>query len=93
MIPDPAVSRARRFAEQVVMVTGAGGGIGSAICERFAKEGASVYACDVAAPATEVVVTQLRREGASVETAFLASGRSPHTTGATIDITGADYVR
>jgi 3-oxoacyl-[acyl-carrier protein] reductase len=25
--------------------------------------------------------------------AFLASGRSPHTTGATIDITGADYVR
>ena len=25
--------------------------------------------------------------------AFLASGRSPHTTGATIDITGADNVR
>lgn len=25
--------------------------------------------------------------------AFLASGRSPHTTGATIDITGEDYVR
>jgi NAD(P)-dependent dehydrogenase (short-subunit alcohol dehydrogenase family) len=25
--------------------------------------------------------------------AFLASGRSPHTTGATIDITGADYLR
>lgn len=25
--------------------------------------------------------------------AFLASGRSPHTTGTTIDITGADYVR
>jgi len=25
--------------------------------------------------------------------AFLASGRSPHSTGATIDITGADYVR
>ena len=25
--------------------------------------------------------------------AFLASGRSPHTTGATVDITGADYVR
>ena len=25
--------------------------------------------------------------------AFLASGRSPHTTGATIDITGADHVR
>jgi 3-oxoacyl-[acyl-carrier protein] reductase len=24
---------------------------------------------------------------------FLASGRSRHTTGATIDITGADYVR
>ena len=25
--------------------------------------------------------------------AFLASGRSRHSTGATIDITGADYVR
>ncbi|MGO2620152.1 SDR family oxidoreductase [Glutamicibacter sp. AOP38-B1-38] len=25
--------------------------------------------------------------------AFLASGRSRHVTGATIDITGADYVR
>lgn len=25
--------------------------------------------------------------------AFLASGRSRHTTGATVDITGADYVR
>ena len=25
--------------------------------------------------------------------AFLASGRSRHTTGATIDITGAEYVR
>jgi 3-oxoacyl-[acyl-carrier protein] reductase len=25
--------------------------------------------------------------------AFLASGRAPHTTGATIDVTGADYVR
>lgn len=25
--------------------------------------------------------------------AFLASGRSPHTSGATIDVTGADYVR
>ena len=25
--------------------------------------------------------------------AFLASGRAPHTSGATIDVTGADYVR
>jgi 2-hydroxycyclohexanecarboxyl-CoA dehydrogenase len=37
------------------------------ICERFAKEGASVYACDVVAPSAEAVVKQLRRESASVE--------------------------
>ncbi len=35
---------------RVAVVTGGCGGIGTAICERFAAEGASVYAADLAAP-------------------------------------------
>ena len=35
-----------RFEGQTVVVTGAGGGIGSAIAERFAGEGAHVIVCD-----------------------------------------------
>ncbi len=36
------------LAGRVAVVTGGRGGIGSAICERFAAEGASVYAADIA---------------------------------------------
>lgn len=39
------------LAGQVVAVTGAGGGIGAAACERLEAEGATVYALDLRAPA------------------------------------------
>ena len=41
-------------------VTGGAGGIGAAICARFAKEGAEVVAADVAEPAAESTSTARR---------------------------------
>lgn len=52
-------------------------------------EGADVAGLAESLPMREI--TPARDVAEAV--AFLASGRSPHTTGATIDITGADYVR
>lgn len=42
---------AGRFTNQVVLVTGAGGGLGSTAAERLRQEGATVVATDVVAPA------------------------------------------
>ncbi|MEM7342839.1 MAG: SDR family oxidoreductase [Chloroflexota bacterium] len=39
---------------RVAVVTGGCGGIGTAICERFAKEGATVYAVDITAGDTDL---------------------------------------
>ncbi|UOQ56877.1 SDR family oxidoreductase [Leucobacter allii] len=41
------VHGARRFADRIAVVTGAAGGIGAAAAERFAAEGAHVYALDL----------------------------------------------
>ena len=37
-----------RLANKIAIVTGAAGGIGLATAQRFAREGATVYACDIA---------------------------------------------
>ena len=65
----PVPSSARRFDGTVSVVTGAGGGIGSAIAERLAAEGSHVIACDVGAAAAEDVAVE--------EEAWLAQGRVP----------------
>ena len=49
---------------QVAVVTGAAGGIGLAIAERFAAEGLRVVLADVEEPALDKAVTGLRERGA-----------------------------
>lgn len=59
----PVPSSARRFDGTVSVVTGAGGGIGSAIAERLAAEGSHVIACDVGAAAAEATVRTIAGRG------------------------------
>lgn len=48
-----------RFKDKTVVVTGAAGGIGAAICTRFATEGARIVATDVSAEALSAMVATL----------------------------------
>jgi 2-hydroxycyclohexanecarboxyl-CoA dehydrogenase len=53
----------KRFADKVVMVTGGGGGIGSAICHRFAEEGATVVVTDMNKEAAQTVASEISEKG------------------------------
>lgn len=53
---------------KVVVVTGGGGGIGSATCRRFAEEGARVVVADISADAAGKVVDEIRAAGGEATT-------------------------
>jgi NAD(P)-dependent dehydrogenase (short-subunit alcohol dehydrogenase family) len=53
-----------RLAGKVAIVTGAAGGIGSAVCRRFAAEGCAIVCVDRNADAVSQMVEQARADGA-----------------------------
>lgn len=65
-----------RFAGRTAVVTGAGGGIGTAIARRLASEGAHVVVCDAVAATAETTVQGIAADGGSAEAAVfdVASG-------------------
>jgi NAD(P)-dependent dehydrogenase (short-subunit alcohol dehydrogenase family) len=62
-----ASATAHRFTEKVCVVTGAGGGIGSAIARRLASEGATVVVCDVDGATADKVATEITGGGGRAE--------------------------
>jgi NAD(P)-dependent dehydrogenase (short-subunit alcohol dehydrogenase family) len=57
---------AKRLEQKVCVITGSGGGIGSAAAMRFAEEGALVVGCDADAKAAQRTLEQVRSAGGSM---------------------------
>ncbi len=57
----------KRFDNQTVVVTGGGGGIGGATCQRFGREGARVAVFDLNLDAAEKVAASIRAEGGQAQ--------------------------
>lgn len=66
---------ARRFEGKVTLVTGAAQGLGEALCERFAREGAAV------------VVTDINEQGAKAVAQRLAGDHGTRAVGARMNVT------
>lgn len=58
----------RGLSGKVVLVTGGGGGIGSALCRRFGEEGARVIVADIQPDAAAATTEAIRASGGKAET-------------------------
>lgn len=72
----------REFSRHVVLVTGAAGGIGSAVCRRLAQDGAQIVATDIDLAGAEQVVAYLNQQ--------FGSGRA---VAVKMDVTNEESVR
>jgi hypothetical protein len=78
---------------KTVLVTGGGGGIGSAICRRFADEGARVVVADINAAAAGAVVEALAANGAEATATGRRPDRPRHATATAVAEVEADVRR
>jgi len=67
-----------RFTDRIVYVTGAASGIGRAAAQRFAAEGARVFAADVNREGLDETLTLIRNAGGTADggTCDIAVGQS-----------------
>jgi NAD(P)-dependent dehydrogenase (short-subunit alcohol dehydrogenase family) len=83
-----------RFTGKIVLVTGAGSGIGRATAERFASEGAQVACVDKNLLGAEETVSILRAAGAEGQARAIACDVSvPEQVRATVDAIVAEHGR
>jgi NAD(P)-dependent dehydrogenase (short-subunit alcohol dehydrogenase family) len=81
-----------RFTDRVAIVTGAGSGLGRATARRFAEEGASVAAVDLATDAAEKVVAEIAEAGGRAR-AVTADVSDPASVRAAVDEVAAGLGR
>ena len=74
---------------KIVVVTGGGGGIGSATCRRFAEEGARVVVADIGAAAAERVAEEIRAAGGEAVTLVVDLTDAAATAAGVAEVEGA----